>query len=98
MDTFEIPELVYEYKPISGDNMNRMKIISKAGGCILALAVIFIASFSYDAECWILNAREVGGHIGQPATVCGYVSSIKFAHKSKGQSFFQNINAPSEPH
>lgn len=60
---------------------------------VLSLAVLVTAS-----SCWAggkaITASEASAHIGQTATVCGYVASAKYAYRSKGQPTFLNLDEP----
>ena len=56
------------------------------------LLSFFVTSPLYSEDT--ISPEEAINHIGQPATVCGIVSSTHFASRNKGQPTFLHLNRP----
>lgn len=59
-------------------------------GSLLLLLALLIG----DAGAARLSAADAADHIGEKATVCGTVASVKYASTTRGQPTFLNLDQP----
>jgi hypothetical protein len=61
---------------------------------ILTLLIFFVVNSPAYSQGNKITASEAKNHIGERATVCGHVASIRYADRSKGQPTFLNLDEP----
>ena len=64
----------------------------------VTLTLLIAAATSGLADGRKITVGEAGAYVGQTMTVCGNVASAKFAHQSKGQPTFLNLDQPYPRH
>lgn len=60
----------------------------------LLFVILFISYLAYAEEGKKYTSKEAAYHVGETATVCGLVASMKWATRSKGQPTFLNLDEP----
>jgi|ERR1700691_2795646 len=69
-------------------------------GCKMGLPLLFAAVLALSAlpgamaDGARLSPAEAINHVGQTATICGRVASVKYATTAKGQPTFLNLDKP----
>jgi DNA/RNA endonuclease YhcR with UshA esterase domain len=62
-------------------------------GKLLAAAAVF-GLWAFSTSAAVVSPEDAAGHVGETATVCGIVASVKFAPSSPAQPTFLDLGKP----